>query len=199
MAIVAIAIQVTGAGHRRAELILVAGLEGVVPLAVAMAALTIVVRENCRELHLSLPTPHLVTIGRRLGVLGAITVAACVVYAAVAVVAGFRVGPGGGVLVWIAPTLWLAGFAALVAAISRSTVLASSAVALVWLGELFWAQTFVDNAGLRPLFLFFTTRLGDSPGWAGNRVGLLAGGLVFLVATAAVLLRPERLLTEEDA
>ncbi|GAA1897592.1 hypothetical protein [Asanoa iriomotensis] len=199
-AAIAMFIQLSGAGHERAERLLLAGLEAVAPLSVAMVALTIVVRETCRELHLSLPTLHLATIGRRLGVLGASTAACCLIYAAGAWLAGYRLGPGGAatLLVWAAPALWLAAFAALVAAVTRSAVLTSSLVALIWLAEQIWATVFVTPA-LRPLFLFFTSRVGDGPGWAANRIGLLAGGLVLLAATAAVLHRPERLLTEEDA
>ncbi|MDG4826092.1 hypothetical protein O7635_29945 [Asanoa sp. WMMD1127] len=195
----ATAIQLGGGGDARARLLLAAGLEAIVPLAVAMVALTVVIRESCRELHLSLPTRHLATIGRRLTVLGVSTAALCLLYTAGAALAGHRLGPGGALLVWAAPTLWLAGFAVLAAAISRSAVLASSLVALVWLAEQMWASEFTDNAVLRPLFLFFTSRIGDSAGWTTNRVGLLAGGLVLFAATAALLSRPERLLTEEDA
>jgi hypothetical protein len=199
-AAIATFVQLAGGGHERAELLLLAGLEAVAPLAVAMVALTIVVREGCRELHLSLPTPHLTTIGRRLGVLGAVTAVCCLVYSGAAALAGYQLGPSGPAtpLVWVAPALWLAGFAALLAAVTRSAVLASSVIALVWLAEQMWATVFASPP-LRPMFLFFTTRAGDGPGWAANRVGLLAGGLVFLAVTAAVLLRPERLLTEEDA
>ncbi|MEV0719323.1 hypothetical protein [Asanoa sp. NPDC050611] len=199
-AAIATFVQVSGAGHEQPELLLLAGLEAVAPLAVAMVALTIVLREGCRELHLSLPTPHLTTIGRRLGVLGASTAGCCLIYSAVAALAGYQLGPGGAaaLLVWVAPALWLTGFAVLVAAVTRSAVLASSAVALVWLAEQVWATAFVSPP-LRPMFLFFTSRVGDGPGWAGNRIGLLAGGLVFLAGTVAVLLKPERLLTEEDA
>jgi hypothetical protein len=62
-----------------------------------------------------------------------------------------------------------------------------------------WASAFTGSPVLRPLFLFFTTNLGDGNGWAANRLGLVAGGLVFLSVSAALLTRPERLLTEEDA
>ena len=194
-------VVLTGGDRTQAETLLLAGLEAIAPLAVAMVALTIVTREACRELHLSLPTPHLVTLGRRLGVLGAVTAVLCLIYAAVVALAGYRAGPGGvaAPLVWAAPALWLGGFAVLVAAISRSSVLTSSVVALVWLGEQVWAPLFAGSPLGRPLFLFFTSRLGDGPGWAANRLGLLAGGLVFLAVSAAILRAPERLLTEEDA
>ncbi|GIF62918.1 hypothetical protein Ais01nite_09530 [Asanoa ishikariensis] len=200
-AAIAIFIRATDGSRDQAQTLLLAGLEAITPLAVAMVALTIVTRENCRELHLSLPTPHLATIGRRLGVLGAVTAVLCLAHTAAVAVAGYRTGPGGvaSLLVWAAPTLWLAGFAALVATVTRSAVLASSAVALVWIGEQVWASVFVGSPLLRPLFLFFTSRVGDGPGWAANRVGLLAGGLLLLTVTAAVLSRPERLLSEEDA
>ena len=96
----------------------------------------------------------------------------CLVYAAVVALAGYRIGPGGAAapLVWAAPALWLGGFAVLVAAITRSAVLTSSVVALVWLAEQIWAPLFAGNGLVRPLFLFFTSRLGDGPGWAANRV-----------------------------
>ncbi|MEV4533954.1 hypothetical protein AB0J82_09000 [Asanoa sp. NPDC049518] len=200
-AAIAVFVRASDGGRDQAQTLLLAGLEAITPLAVAMVALTIVTRESCRELHLSLPTPHLVTLGRRLGVLGAVTAVLCLGYAFAVALAGYRTGPGGvaSVLVWAAPTLWLAGLAALIAVLTRSPVLASSAVALVWIGEQVWASAFVGSPLLRPLFLFFTSRVGDGAGWAANRVGLLAGGLVLLAVTAAVLSKPERLLSEEDA
>ncbi|MEV4622199.1 hypothetical protein AB0J74_26245 [Asanoa sp. NPDC049573] len=200
-AALAVFVRVGGGSRGQVEFLLLVGLEAIAPLAVAMVALTVVTREGCRELHLSLPVPHLVTIGRRLGVVGVVTVVLCTAYAGVVALAGYQSGPRGAaaLLVWAAPAVWLAGFAALVAAVSRSPVLASTAVGMVWLAEQIWTSAFAGNSLLRPVFLFFTTRAGDGPGWAGNRVALLTGGVLMLAATATVLSRPQRLLTEEEA
>ncbi|GIF47799.1 hypothetical protein DFJ67_6691 [Asanoa ferruginea] len=200
-AVLAGLVRVSGGSRGQVEYLLLVGLEAIAPLAVAMVALTVVTREGCRELHLSLPVPHLVTIGRRLGVVAVVTAVLCTAYAAVVALTGYQTGPGGAaaLLVWAAPAVWLTGFAALVAAVTRSPVLASTAVGMVWLAEEIWTSAFVGNGLLRPMFLFFTSRTGDGPGWAGNRVGLLSGGVLMLAATAAVLTRPERLLTEEEA
>jgi hypothetical protein len=202
LAVAAATLARTTGGNRDqvAQLVLV-GLEAILPLAMAMVALSIVARDGCRELQLSFPVPHLVTIGRRLGVLAAIAALLCLAYSAGAALTGWWSGPGfvGSVLVWLAPAVWLTGLAVLGAAVTRSIVVASSAVAVVWLGEQIAAQAFAGHAVLRHLFLFFTSRIGDGSGWFANRLTLVAVGLLFVLAAVAWLAQPERMLTEEEA
>jgi hypothetical protein len=194
-------VQVTGGRRHQVELLLLAGLEAILPLAVAMVALSIVSRDSCRELQLSMPTHHLVTIGRRLGLLFVAAAVLSLGYSAAVVASGFWSGPepAGSVLVWAAPAIWLSGAAILAGAVTRSLVLASSAVGLLWIVEQILSGAFTGNAVLRQVFLFYTTRTGDGAGWAANRLWLILTGLAFMMASAVLLARPERMLTEEEA
>ena len=173
--------------------LLPAGLEAVFPLALAMAAVSVVVRESCRELHLTLPLRHVTTLGRRLGLIAGVAAAVCLPCTALIV----DTGPGwpGAILVWAAPAVFLGGLAVLVTVATRSAPVAATVVGLFWLAEQLFAGVFAVRAW--PLFLFATTR-GVSGDWLANRLALLGAGALLLAAAAGLLTRPERLLNEED-
>jgi hypothetical protein len=178
---------------KQTERLLLAGLEAVVPLALAMAAVSVVVRDSCRELHLALPVRHVITLGRRLGMIAGVAAVVCLFCTVLLV----DTGPGwpGIVLVWAAPVVFMGGLAVLVTVATRSAAVAATVVGLLWLGEQVFAAALAVRAW--PLFLFATTR-GTDGHWLANRLVLLSAGALFLAAAAVLLARPERLLGEED-
>jgi len=192
---------VSGTARAQTEKVLLTGLEAVVPLAVGMAAVTVIAKDSCRELHLTLPTAYLATLGRRLAVVAGVAAAGSLVFSVALALTGWWSGPSftASPLVWAPPLLALAGLAMLVAVLGRSVVLATSTVAAVWLLEHLLAGYFVNHPWARPFFLFMTTRSGVDEHWIGNRVGLTVTGVVLIAAAIALLRRPEHLLTEEEA
>ncbi|MFY1691847.1 hypothetical protein [Plantactinospora sp. WMMB782] len=189
-----------GAGRRQIGDLLLTGLEALLPLAVAMTAVTLVARDDARELQLALPTRYARTLGRRLGILGLTAALAALAYSAGLGLTGWWTGPDplASVLVWAPPTLWLAALAVLLAVAGRSVVLASSAVAGLWIGEQIFAGPLVGHDLTRPVFLFTTSRAGTGEGWLTNRLVLTLTGLLLAATVALLLRRPHLLLSEEE-
>jgi hypothetical protein len=190
-----------GSAEPQVNQLLLAGLEALLPLALAMTAVTVVARDECRELQLSLPSRYASTLGRRLGVLAGIGVLVAGLFSVGLWLTGRWTGPSplAAPLVWAPPALWLAGLAVLVGLLGRSVVVATTVVAVAWLGEQMFASLFTTRAWARPFYLFATSRLGVGDGWLTNRLALTASGL-FFVAVVLLLLsrRPHSLLSEEE-
>ncbi|MBF9128230.1 hypothetical protein I0C86_04360 [Plantactinospora sp. S1510] len=189
-----------GAGHDQVGQLLLTGLEAILPLAVGMAAVTIVARDGCRELQLSLPARYAGTLGRRLGVLALVGAACAVAFTAGVWLSGWWAGPNilASPLVWAPPMLWLTGLTVLLGMLGRSVVLATSVVSALWLGEQLFAGSFVALDWTRPFFLFTTSRVGVGEGWLTNRLALVGSGLLFVAVVVLLLRRPHLLLTEEE-
>ncbi|MFF3667846.1 hypothetical protein [Microtetraspora malaysiensis] len=181
--------------------LLLSGVEALVPLAAATAAVTVVSVDRCRELQLTLPTGYSLTLGRRLGVVAGIGAALSVLFSVALRLTGSWTGPDSplaSALVWASPLLGLTGLALLVAVLGRSVVLATTTVAVVWLCQQLFASAMVAGAWSRPFFLFLTSREGVADGWGTNRAVLAACGVLFITIALLLLRRPERLLTEEE-
>lgn len=189
-----------GTAPEQVDRLLLTGLEAVLPLAVSVAAATVVARDGCRELQLSLPARYAGTLGLRLGVLAAWCAGVAVASWVGLWAAGRWSGPAGaaGLLVWLAPGAWLAALAVVVVLIGRSVAVATTVVGAVWLLEQLLAMQMLAHPWGRHLFLFLTTRVGHTDGWLANRWWLLvtAGALAGLAA--ALLARPDRLLSSEE-
>jgi hypothetical protein len=191
-----------GAGSTRPQLarLLLTGLEAVLPLAVGMAAVTAVARDGCRELHLSLPRDYVATLGRRLAALAVVTAASALAFSLVLATTGLWSGPrwAAAPLVWLSPLLALTGLAVLLAVLGRSVVLATTIVASVWIGEQLFAGALAAHPVGRYLLLFATTRKGIDEHWSTNRLVLTVTGVALVAVAALLVLRPHRLLTEEE-
>lgn len=194
----AVLANAAGSDRPRVAQLLLTGCEALAPLAIGLVAVTTVTRDVGRELHLALPRAYLATLGRRLAVIGASGAVTSVAFWLVLLGTGWWSGPGpaAAMLVWLAPTLALSGFALLVATISRSVVVATTAVAALWLCEQLYAGSMASSAWGRPLLLFLTSRDGADDGWLTNRAVLSLTGLAMVAATAG--LYRHRLLDEEE-
>ncbi|MFC0505335.1 hypothetical protein [Micromonospora costi] len=203
VAAVAVVALTAGEGLERpqASLVLLTGLEALLPLAVAMAATSVVAAGRARELHLSLPTPYAMVLGRRLGLLAAATSAVAVVFTGAIWAAGLWSGPSlvASPLLWAPAVAWLGGLAVLVALVTRSLLLATTVAAGVWLAHQLFAASFAAHAWSRPLYLFPVSRLDAYPGWMTDRLVLTATVAPLAAGVLLLLRRPERMLTEEEA
>lgn len=190
-----------GAGRPQVSLVLITGLEALLPLAVAMAATSVVATDRARELHLSLPTRYATVLGRRLGVLAGATSAAAVAFTGVLWAAGLWSGPPvvASPLLWAPAMAWLGGLAVFIALLTRSLLLATTAAGGVWLAQQLFASGFAAHDWARPLYLFPVSRLGAYPGWMTDRLVLTATIAPFAAGVLILLRRPERMLTEEEA
>lgn len=200
VAAVAVLAAGDGAGRPQVSLVLLTGLEALLPLAVAMAATSVVATDRARELHLSLPTRYATVLGRRLALLAGATAVVAVVFTGVLWAAGLWSGPpvAASPLLWAPATAWLGALAVFVALLTRSLLLATTAAGGVWLAHQLFASGFAAHAWARPLYLFPVSRLDAYPGWMTDRLLLTATIVPFAVGVVILLRRPERMLTEED-
>jgi hypothetical protein len=176
-------------------------LELLPPLAAAVAATFAVLQDGGLELQLSLSRPYRLALLARLLVAVALTsvVAFCgATYLSLSGRLPASGGLGAAQLVWLAPTLWMAAAGALVGVVLRSPAASAGLLAIGWLLEEVKHDSFLETAGLRPLFLFATTFAPGAPFWGANRVALLASSLLLVAAWWLLLGRPERLLKGES-
>jgi hypothetical protein len=194
-------LALTAFGGTERERLLLAGPEAVLPLAVALAAVSIVARDPVTELHLTLPTPLRATLLRRLALLLVVAGIVAGLYCAILIVFDAWAGPRStplaqSLLLWSAPTLALTALSVAVGGLTRSVTLATTAAGGLWLVEQLFVGVFTEHVPW--LYLFPTLRLGVGAGWTGSRLTLLAVAVLVAAGAAWTLGRPERLLTEED-
>ncbi|EXG82356.1 hypothetical protein [Cryptosporangium arvum] len=194
-------LALTALGGAERQRLLLAGPEAVLPLAVALAAVSIVARDPVTELHLTLPTRLRATLLRRLALLLLVAGIVAGLYCALLIVFDAWAGPRStplpqSLLLWSAPTLALTAVTVAVGGLTRSLTLATTTAGGLWLVEQLFAGVFTEHVPW--LYLFPTLRLGVGPDWTASRLTLLAVALVVAVGAAWTLGRPERLLTEED-
>jgi hypothetical protein len=190
-----------GAPRPQVSLVLLTGLEAVLPLAVAMAATSVVAADRARELHLSLPTRYATVLGRRLALLAGATVAVAVGFSAVVRAVGLWSGPPMAVspLIWAPAVAWLGVLAVLVTLLTRSLLPATTVTAGVWLAHQVFAADFAAHHWARTLHLFPVSRLGAYPGWITDRLLLTVTIAPMAIGILMLLRRSERMLTVEEA
>ncbi|MGW0434856.1 hypothetical protein ACWDV4_20250 [Micromonospora sp. NPDC003197] len=196
------ALLASGNGAERVQLsgILLTGLEALLPLAVALAAASVVAVGRARELHLSLPTRYAVVLGRRLALLGGATAAIAVVFTVAVWSADLWYAPTPllSPLLWAPSAAWLTSLAILVGLLTRSLLLATTVPAGMWLVQQLLTPAFTEHDWLRPFYLFPVTRLDAYSGWVADRLLLVAVTVPLAVGAAVLLRQPERMLTEEE-
>jgi len=179
---------------------LVLALEMALPLAAGVGAASLIGHDPAVELQLTVPTGYRSTLLRRLAVtLGWTALLAVLVVAGLVVTGRWPAdhGPLPGQLVWLAPTLCLAGLGLLAGAAFRRPAAATGLVATVWIVEQIFADPVQDHTWSRLLYLFATTRGTVPADWTANRLTLLAAAVAFGGVAWALLGRAERLLHGE--
>ena len=193
--------EASGYGPAEVNRQLAGALELLPPLASAVAATFAVLQDGGLELQLSLGRPYRLALLARLLVALALTSVVAFCCATYLSLSGRLPGSGGlgaAQLVWLAPTLWMAAAGALVGVALRSPAASAGLLAIGWLLEEVKHDSFLETAGLRPLFLFATTFAPGAPFWGANRLALLGSSVLLLAAWWLLLGRPELLLQGES-
>jgi hypothetical protein len=188
--------------HSFIAVVLMAGLEACLPLAVGIVLATIAVQDAALELLLSMPAGYRWIVFARLGLLLGWTLlvellATLALYAALPWV---PVKPlAAGQLTWLAPSLWLAGAGMLLALVLRSRAASGAILGCIWIIQLTFHSYFAQNSWTQPWFLFATLYTPGAPFWLPNRLELIATALILLLAVWWFLRNPERRFFGEDA
>ncbi|MCT9932734.1 hypothetical protein N5079_21250 [Planotetraspora sp. A-T 1434] len=181
-----------------------------IPLIAGLAAASVIGRDRATELQLSLPARYRSTVLRRLAVIAGWAALCALALSSLLIVTGwwdvfaalpaFPLGTAAvpaGQLTWLAPAVWLTALGLLAAAVFRSTVAATTTVAVVWVFEQVLSGPLRESAAPRLLYLSATAR-GAAPGaWLPNRLGLICTALPLLGAAWALLGNTERILGGE--
>ncbi|MGN9910329.1 hypothetical protein ACTMTJ_22505 [Phytohabitans sp. LJ34] len=178
---------------------LVAALEMALPLAAGVGAASLVGRDPAVELQLTVPTAYRSTLLRRLAVTFGWAALLAVLLVAGLLATGWWPESRGvlsGQLIWLAPTLWLAGLGFLGGAAFRSPAAAGGLVATVWIVDQVFAGL-QEHYWFRLVYLFATTRGAVPEDWTANRVTLVTTALALGVLGWVLLGRSERLLRGE--
>ncbi|MEU8268140.1 hypothetical protein AB0B89_13315 [Sphaerisporangium sp. NPDC049002] len=182
---------------------LLGAVEAGFPLMTGIAAASLIGRDPAVELQLTLPSGYRVTLLRRLAVTSGWAALCATAATALFMATGWwdvvPGTPGGlaGQLTWLAPTVWLTALGLLAAAAFRSTVAATTTVAMVWLLEQVVGDVLRGNAVTRSLYLFATSHGAGADDWSVNRVTLLVTAMALLAAAWPLLGDAERVLGGE--
>lgn len=121
------------------------------PLLASLPALSTVGPDPARELHATAPHPYTCTVGCRIATAGAAIAAAIVLATGIGALLGQVANPASFAILAVCSALFLVGIGAVVAASSRSTAAASSAVLAVWLGQLLVGERILGAGAARLL------------------------------------------------
>ena len=188
--------------HSFIVLLLTAALEACLPLAAALILANVAVQDASLELLLTMPTVY-----RRIAFLRfALILGWTLLVELLATLALYTFLPWAtvepllsGQLAWLAPSLWLAGAAILLALLLRSRASSGAILGCIWLMQLTFHSYFALYNWARPWFLFATLFNPGASFWLTNRLELLAGALALLAAAWWFLCSPERRFFGEDA
>ncbi len=202
-ALTAFAALISFSAPREINPIMSFGLD-LLPLVAGIAAASAVSGDGLLELQLSLPASFRVTVLHRLAValgwpllitlLGtlALSVTERLVWPVPST--GYATLDQ---LIWLAPSLWLAGWGAAITLGLRNVAAASGVVGLLWMLELVAAGLFDDSPWGRLVWLFFPYADGLDGTWYLNRAILIVSALAMLAIAVWLLGRSEHLLGGE--
>ncbi|MCW6007935.1 hypothetical protein K1W54_25830 [Micromonospora sp. CPCC 205371] len=175
-------------------------LEMGVPLAAGIGAASLVGRDPAAELLLTTPAGYRAILLRRLAITVGWTALVAVLLAGSMIATGWWAkwpanhGALPGQLVWLAPTLGLAGLGFLAGAAFRGPAAAGGLVAICWIFQQLFADAAQEHGWSRLLYLFATTRGAMPADWTANRITLIAAAAVLGAVAWLLLGRTERLL-----
>jgi hypothetical protein len=174
--------RANGVSPDRSTRAVVAGLEIGVATAAGLIAATLVASDSLLELHLSLATRYRTTFARRLALMLGWTALVGIATTLVVRLVGHELAPVSLLvqqLVWLAPLACFTGIGLLLALVLRSRGGAAAVIAGIWIAESVLGKAFDATSWLHPVFLFATSYSAGQPYWLGNRLELIAIGLLF--------------------
>lgn len=191
------------ADHSDITNVVMAGIEGAVPLMAGIGAATIVSYEPAMELQLTVPAAYRVTMLRRLTLF--LGWSSLVEVAAVAVLAGFwpwtltRSGLEGYLFTWLAPLLWFGAWGAVLTLLLRSRAASVAILGVAWVVELLFHGLLAAYGWTRALYVFATMFNAAESFWSLNRLELLATALVLFALVWFYLHNSEWCLRGEES
>jgi hypothetical protein len=202
------AVIVAMMGFREAEHIditnvVMAGIEGAVPLMAGIGAATIVSYEPAKELQLTVPAPYRMTMLRRLFLF--LSWSSLVEAAVIAALAGFwpwtlaKSGLEGYLFTWLAPLLWFGAWGAVLTLLLRSRAASVAILGVVWVVELLFHGLLAAYGWTRALYVFATMFNAARSFWGPNRLELIATALVLFAAVWFYLRNSEWCLQGEES
>lgn len=188
--------------HAFTATMLVVMLEACLPLTAGIALASVAVRDNALEVLLTVQTAYRLTTARRAALVLAwvLLLEVAATWVVRALFPGAIPKPGVlGLLAWVAPTLWLAGAAVLLAYLLRSRATSAAVLGCLWVAQLVFHDYFATYGWTQPWFLFATVFVPAAPFWLANRFELVATALVCFLAAWLFLRNAEWRLRAEDA
>jgi hypothetical protein len=181
--------------------LLVASLEACLPLAAGIVLTTAAAKDDAIELQLSLATPYRNTVARRVALIlcwviateFAATVVIGVLFPSALMKSGLDA-----ILLWLAPTLWLAAMGVLLALFLRSRATAVAMLGVVWVVQFAFHGYFASYEWTRPWFLFATLYTPTATYWQLNRLELIATAVAGLIVSWMYLHNSEWRFRGED-
>ena len=183
------------------SLVLVVGLEAVLPLAAGIALATLAVHDTALEVLVTLPAPYRMTAICRMALVlaWALSLEAAATWVTYQLFPTAIPKPGPvALLAWLAPTLWLSAGGVLVAYGLRSRSASSAVLGCIWVAQLAFHGYFAAFGWTQPWFLFTTTFAPAAAFWQLNRLELLVTALFFAFADWVYLGNVERRFLSED-
>lgn len=175
-------------------------LEFGVPPVAGLIAAHLATNNPAKELHLALPFPYAATTGLRLLLFTLWTSVVCACLTLLANAAGYWIAPRGlvaGQLIWAAPLLWFVVVGALLALALRSRIVSAALLGMLWLGEIAFHATILQNPVLQNLFLFLTIVEPNASYWLTNRLALIGMAAVLAALLPRLLRANEAVLSHE--
>ncbi len=188
--------------HSFIVLLLIAALEACLPLAAGILLANVAVQDASLELLLTMPVTYRSIAFLRFALILGWTLlvelfATLVLYAFLPWVTAEPLFSGQ--LMWLAPSLWLAGAGILLSLLLRSRASSGAILGCIWLIQLTFHGYFALYNWTQPWFLFATLFTPRASFWLTNRLELIVGALILFAATWWFLRNPERRFFGEDA
>jgi hypothetical protein len=190
------------AGHIDISNMVMAGIEGTVPLVAGIAVATIVSLEPALELQLAVFVPYRRTVLHRITLLllwsSLIEVLSVVLVRAIWPWAFPSDGLLGYLLTWLAPLLWFSAWGAILTLVLHNRAASVAILGVVWAVELLFHGALGAYSWTRAVYVFATMFDSTSSYWGVNRLELLLTALVIFGGVWLYLRDSEaRLQTEE--
>ena len=196
-------LQVRHVVHSFVSLVVVVGLEAILPLTAAIVLVSLASRDSALEVLLAVSTSYRRTSLRRMAIVFAWTL----LLGLVATWAAYDLFPGAipaslgllSLLAVVAPMVWLSVGGVVLAYGLRSLSASSAVLGCIWIAQMAFHSYFAAFGWTQPWFLFATAFAPTAPFWLANRLELIATAACCGVACWLFLGDAERRFRSEDA